>query len=52
LIWVKDPGSIDKEKLGHGVGVPWSGVRYFVNKGWIYPMILKYFLKGVEIQKL
>ncbi|PIE85222.1 hypothetical protein CSA08_03105 [Candidatus Gracilibacteria bacterium] len=49
LFSVKDPGGIGKQRLGHGVGISGTGVKYFAERGWTYEMIIKYFLKGVEI---
>jgi hypothetical protein len=52
LIGVKDPWGKWKERWWHGIGVPGTWVQYFAERGWSFPMIIKYFLKGVEINKL
>ena len=36
-------------KRGHGVWISWAWVTYFAEKWWTYDMIIKYFLKWVEI---
>ncbi|MFK7780011.1 MAG: N-acetylmuramoyl-L-alanine amidase [Candidatus Gracilibacteria bacterium] len=46
---VVDKGSEGKTKAGHGVGISGAGVSYFASKGWSYDMIIKYFLKGVDV---
>ncbi len=40
------------EKAWHGVWVPWTWVKYFSEKWWTSSMIIKYFLKWVDIEKL
>ncbi|MDD3646707.1 MAG: N-acetylmuramoyl-L-alanine amidase [Candidatus Gracilibacteria bacterium] len=47
-----DLGGEGQEKAGHGVGVPGTGVKYFAERGWVSQMIIKYFLKGVDIKKI
>ena len=46
---VFDKWSEWKEKAGHWVGISWSWVSYFSKKWWSYDMIIKYFLRWVEI---
>lgn len=41
-----------EEKAGHWVWVPGTGVKYFSERGWLSQMIIKYFLKWVEIKKI
>ncbi len=36
-------------KRGHGVWISWAWVSYFAEKWWTYDMIIKYFLKWVEV---
>jgi SpoIID/LytB domain protein len=36
-------------KRGHGVWISWAWVTYFAEKWWTYDMIIKYFLKWVEV---
>ena len=52
LIGVRDPGGQWKQRWWHGIWVPGTWVQYFVERGWTYSMIIKYFLKGVEINKI
>jgi hypothetical protein len=52
LIWVKDPWGEWKERWGHWIWVPWTGVKYLSERWWKFSMIIKYFLKGVEINKI
>ena len=49
---VDDPGGKWKERKWHGVWISWDGATYFAENGWGYKRILKYFLTGVEINKL
>ena len=50
---VSDPGSEGKTTLGHGVGISGAGASYFANsQGWDYEKIIKYYLTGVEIEKI
>ncbi|MDP2090301.1 MAG: N-acetylmuramoyl-L-alanine amidase [Candidatus Gracilibacteria bacterium] len=49
LTSVIDKGSEGKQFLGHGVGISGAGVKYFAEKGWSYDLIIKYYLKGVEV---
>ena len=46
---VKDKWSVWKSRAWHWVWISWSGVSYFAEKWWIYDMIIKYFLKWVEV---
>lgn len=52
LVWVKDLWVNSQEKNWHWVWVPWTWVQYFSEKWWNYNMIIKYFLKWVNIWKL
>ncbi len=52
LVSVLDPGWIWKEKLWHSVWVPGTGISYFAKRWWNFSMILKYFLKWIEIKYL
>jgi peptidoglycan hydrolase-like amidase len=36
-------------KRWHWVWISWAWVSYFTKKWWTYDMIIKYFLKGVDI---
>jgi len=47
---VKDP--LWEQKLWHWVWVPGTWVEYFAKRWWIFPMIIKYFLKGVEVERM
>ena len=38
-----------KIKAGHGVWISWTWISYFAEKWWSYDMIIKYFLKGVDV---
>ena len=38
-----------KTKAGHGVWISWTWISYFAEKWWSYDMIIKYFLKWVEV---
>jgi SpoIID/LytB domain protein len=49
---VFDPGSVWKTKLGHWVGISWAWATFLASKWWTEDMIIKYFLKGVEIKKI
>ena len=40
------------EILWHGVGVPWTWVKYFSERWWTSSMIIKYFLKWVSLKKM
>ena len=51
LIWVSDNWWIWNEKAWHWVWVPWTWVQYFSERWWSFNMIIKYFLKWVEIEK-
>lgn len=46
---VVDFWSIWKDKVWHGVGISWAWVSYFAEKWWTYDMIIKYFLKWVDV---
>jgi hypothetical protein len=46
---VKDLGWVWKNKNWHWVWVPWTWIEYFSSKWWNYPLIIKYFLKWVDI---
>ena len=46
---VVDNWSKWKTKAWHWVWISWAGVSYYVEKWWSYDMIIKYFLKWVEI---
>ena len=46
---VKDFGWEWKIKNWHWVWVPWTWIEYFSSKWWNYPLIIKYFLKWVNI---
>lgn len=46
---VLDKWSEWKTKAWHGVWISWAWVSYFADKWWTYDMIIKYFLKWVEI---
>ncbi|MDD2871947.1 MAG: N-acetylmuramoyl-L-alanine amidase [Candidatus Gracilibacteria bacterium] len=46
---VTDKASNGKAILGHGVGISGLGAKYFSIKGWTYEMIIKYYLRGVDI---
>lgn len=52
LVWVKDLGSNWSEQRWHWVWVPWTWIQYFAEKWWNFNMIIKYFLKGVDIEKM
>jgi len=41
-----------KIMLWHGVWISWAWVKYYALKWWTYDMIIKYFLKWVEIRKI
>ena len=47
---VVDTGSKWQKKAWHGVGISWAWVSYFAKKWWTYDMIIKYFLKWVDIK--
>jgi hypothetical protein len=47
---VNDPCCHGRKLLGHGVGMPGEGAKYFAGKGWNYQRILKYYYKGVKIR--
>ncbi|QFR39361.1 hypothetical protein A9Q91_03960 [Candidatus Gracilibacteria bacterium 28_42_T64] len=46
---VSDNASKGKTRLGHGVGISGLGSSYFASKGWTSEMIIKYYLRGVEV---
>lgn len=46
---VVDKWSEWKTKAGHWVGISWAWVSYLASKWWSYDMIIKYFLKWVDI---
>ena len=46
---VVDKWSEWKTKAWHWVWISWAWARYFAEKWWNYDMIIKYFLKGVEV---
>ncbi|MDD3302154.1 MAG: N-acetylmuramoyl-L-alanine amidase [Candidatus Gracilibacteria bacterium] len=52
LTSVFDPGSVGKTKLGHGVGISGAGATYLASKGWTEEMIVKYYLKGVNVKAM
>ncbi|NDK08511.1 hypothetical protein EOM39_04685 [Candidatus Gracilibacteria bacterium] len=52
LTSVFDPGSVGKNRLGHGVGVSGAGATFLASKGWTSEMIIRYFLKGVKIKSM
>jgi len=49
LVWVTDPSWT--KKLWHWVWVSWAWVKYFSDRWWSFDMIIKYFLKWVEIER-
>ncbi len=51
LVWVTDNWWKWKAKAWHWVWVPWTWVEYFSKRWWSFDMIIKYFLKWVEIEK-
>jgi hypothetical protein len=51
LVWVVDNWWTWKDKKWHGIWVPWTGVQYFSDRWWSFYMIIKYFLRGTEIEK-
>ena len=48
---VEDPGWIGKTRAGHGVGISGIWATHFAREWWKYTNIIKYYMKGVEIQK-
>ena len=50
LVWVENPGWIWKKQAWHWVWVSWTWVEYLSNKWWSFSMIIKYFLKWVEVE--
>lgn len=46
---VEDKWSEWKNISGHWVWISWAWVSYFAKKGWTYDIIIKYFLKWVEV---
>ncbi len=50
LLWVMDPGWIWKKQIWHWIWVSWTWIQYFANKWWNFDMIIKYFLKWIEIR--
>lgn len=52
LSWVRDPWGIWKKRWWHWIGIAWTWVKYFSERSWNSEMIIKYFLKGVEIIRL
>jgi hypothetical protein len=48
---VTDPGWIGKTRSGHGVGISGIWATHFASEWWKYTDIIKYYMKGVEIQK-
>jgi len=46
---VVDKWSKWNQKSWHWVGISWAWVSYFAEKWWSFDMIIKYFLKGVEV---
>ena len=49
LVWVVDPSWT--KKAWHWVWVSWAWTQYFSDRWWNFWMIIKYFLKWVEIEK-
>lgn len=52
LVSVDDPGCRGRELRGHGVGLSGCGAQYFANQGKNYKEIIKYYFRGVEVQKI
>lgn len=46
---VEDKGSVWKVKAWHWVWISWAWVTYYAAKWWSYDMIIKYFLRGVNV---
>ncbi len=46
---VPDKASEWKQTKWHWVWISWAGVKYYAEKWWSYDMIIKYFLKWVDI---
>ena len=51
LVSVDDPGCKGKAMAGHGVGMSGCGALYYANQGKTYTEIIKYYFKGVEVEK-
>lgn len=49
---VEDPGTPVKTYNGHGVGISGNGAIALAQRGWTFENIIRYFLKGVEVQKI
>ena len=49
LVWVIDNGWIWKQKAWHWVWVPWTWIQYLADRQWNFYMIIKYFLRWVEV---
>ena len=47
---VADPCCNNDELLGHGVGMPGKGVKYFAEEGKGYREILQYYYQGVKVR--
>lgn len=52
LIWAIDNWWVWKKRAWHWVWVPWTWVQYFSDRKWSFFMIIKYFLKWVEVEKI
>lgn len=51
LVSVDDPGCKGQQMRGHGVGLSGCGSKYLAEQGKKYQDIIKYYFKGVEIEK-
>ncbi|MBD3327934.1 SpoIID/LytB domain-containing protein, partial [Candidatus Peregrinibacteria bacterium] len=51
LVGVKDPGCEGLTPAGHGVGLSGCGSKYWAEQGKSYQDIIKYYFKGVEVEK-
>jgi hypothetical protein len=51
LVWVKDPWSNWKYYFWHWVWISWAWATYFAKRWWTAEMIIKYFLKWVNIEQ-
>jgi hypothetical protein len=51
LVWVPDNWWIWKTRAWHWIWVPWTWIQYFSDRWWDFYMIIKYFLKWVEVEK-
>ena len=52
LTSVFDPWSVWKTKLWHGVGISWAWATYLASKWWTEEMIVKYYLKWVNVKSM